>query len=61
MYELIHLLTERIVLASQAFCEVLLIDNLLRRLIAMERQAAACTFHNDCWAQATKHRRLVVF
>lgn len=61
VHELIHLLTERIVLASQAFREVLLIDDLLRRLIAMECQAATGTLHDDCWTQAAKYRRLVVF
>ena len=61
MNELIHLLTKRIVLASQAFREVLLVDNLLRRLIAMERQATAGTLHDDCWTQAAEYRRLVVF
>ncbi len=61
MNELIHLLAERIVLVSQAFCEMFLIDDLLRRLVAVKSQATAGTFHDDCRTEATEYRRLVVF
>lgn len=61
MNELIHLLAQRIVFFRKTLCEMFLVDNLLRCLVAVKGQTAACTLHDDCWAEATQHGSLVVF
>lgn len=60
MDELIHLVTERIVLFCQPLRQMLLIDDLLRRLVAVECQSAACTLHDNGWAEAAQNARLVI-
>jgi hypothetical protein len=59
--QLVHLLTQCIVLLRQAFREVLLVDYFLRRLVAMKSQATARTLHDGRRTESTEHRSLVVF
>lgn len=61
MDEVVHLVAEHVVLLGQAFREVLLVDDLLRRLVAVKSQSPARTLHNDSWAEAAQYARLVVF
>lgn len=61
MNELIHLLTENVIFLSQAFCQVFLVDDLLRRLIAVKGQSSTRTLHDNGGTEAAKHTRLVVF
>jgi hypothetical protein len=59
--ELIHMLTEHVVLVSQSFGQVFLVDDLLRRLVTVERQTTTCTLHDDRWTEAAQHAGLVIF
>jgi hypothetical protein len=39
---------------------MLLVDDLLRGLVAIERQTPTSTLHDDCWAETAKDAGLVV-
>lgn len=60
MDELVHLVTERVILFCQPLRQMLLIDNLLRRLVAVECQSAARTLHDNGGAETAQNARLVV-
>jgi hypothetical protein len=60
MYQLIHLLAQRIVLLREAFGKVLLVYDFLRRLVTVECEAATGTLYDDVGTQATENARLVV-
>lgn len=59
--QLIHLLTECVVLFRQALCKMFLVYDLLRSLVTVESQSATCALHDDSRTESAKHRRFVVF
>jgi hypothetical protein len=61
VYELVHLLAQRVIFLCQPLGQMLLIDNLLGSLIAVERQATTGTLHDDGWTQPAEYTGLVVF
>lgn len=61
MNKLVHLLAQCIVLFGQTLCKMLLINDLLRCLVAVESQATTCTLHNDHGTETAQHRGFVVF
>lgn len=60
MNELVHLLAQCVILLGQTLGKMLLINDLLRCLVAVEGQAAACTLHDDCGTKTAQHRGFVV-
>jgi hypothetical protein len=61
VYELVHLLAQRVIFLRQPLGQMLLIDNLLGSLIAVERQATTGTLHDDGRTQPAEYTGLVVF
>jgi len=61
MDQLVHLLAQRVVLLRKAFCEMLLVYDLLRGLITVECETATGALHDDRRAQTAQHTGLVVF
>lgn len=60
MYELVHLLAERVILFCQTFRQMFLVDDFLGRLVAMECQSTTRTLHDDGGAQTAENTGLVV-
>lgn len=60
VYELVHLLAQRVVLLRQPLRKVLLVDDLLRSLVAVKCQTTTGTLHYDRGAQPTEHAGLVI-
>jgi hypothetical protein len=61
IYECIHLLVQVCVLLRQCLRKMLLIDDFLGRLVAVEGKTSTGTVHNDRGAQTTQYRSFVVF
>lgn len=59
--DLIHLLAECVELVREVFRQMLLVDDLLRRLIAVEGETATGALHDDRRTQAAEHAGLIVF